>query len=84
MTCQFLFAVSRMSIFLSGEGLALGIRECFMESVKQIENLGVSLDMQCIVLESDVKKGSVDLVSCKTFDLGLPAYYVIALSEASR
>eukprot|EP00223_Ostreococcus_mediterraneus_P003883 CAMPEP_0174580146 /NCGR_PEP_ID=MMETSP0929-20130131/2020_1 /TAXON_ID=548131 ORGANISM="Ostreococcus mediterraneus, Strain clade-D-RCC2572" /NCGR_SAMPLE_ID=MMETSP0929 /ASSEMBLY_ACC=CAM_ASM_000573 /LENGTH=456 /DNA_ID=CAMNT_0015761569 /DNA_START=367 /DNA_END=1737 /DNA_ORIENTATION=+ len=50
-----------------GEGLALGIRECFMKSVKQIENLG----------------GSVDLVSCKTFDLGLPAYYVIALSEAS-
>jgi hypothetical protein len=81
---SFLFAVSRMSIFLSGEGLALGIRECFMESVKQIENLGVSLDMQCIVLESDVKKGSVDLVSCETFDLGLPAYYVIALSEASR
>lgn len=29
-------------------------------------------------------KATVDVVSCPTFDLGLPAYYILALSEASR
>jgi len=29
-------------------------------------------------------QGIVDVVSCPTFNLGLPAYYILALSEASR
>jgi len=28
-------------------------------------------------------QGIVDVVSCPTFNLGLPAYYILALSEAS-
>jgi len=30
------------------------------------------------------KQATVDVISCPTFDLGLPAYYILALSEASR
>jgi len=29
-------------------------------------------------------KAAVDVVSCPSFNLGLPAYYILALSEASR
>jgi aspartyl-tRNA(Asn)/glutamyl-tRNA(Gln) amidotransferase subunit A len=49
------------------QGVSPGIKDSFIQSVIEIENLG----------------GSIDLISCKSFCLGLPAYYVIALSEAS-
>lgn len=49
------------------EGISAEVRNSFFESIKQIEELG----------------GTVDVVSCATFRLGLPAYYIIASSEAS-
>ena len=49
------------------EGVADEVKFSFFDSVRHIESLG----------------GVVDLVSCKTFQMGLPAYYVMAVSEAS-
>lgn len=43
------------------------IRKYFLHACKEIEQLGAV----------------VDIVSCPTFLLGLPAYYILALSEAS-
>lgn len=50
-----------------GPGVSTEVRSAFLESVKHIEGIG----------------GIVDLVTSRTFQRGLPAYYVIALSEAS-
>lgn len=50
-----------------GPGTSSTVKESFVESVRQIESLG----------------GTVDLISCETFHTGLPAYYVLALSQAS-
>jgi aspartyl-tRNA(Asn)/glutamyl-tRNA(Gln) amidotransferase subunit A len=50
-----------------GEGVDEGVVDAIIESAKELEKLGAI----------------VDVVSCPTFGLGLPAYYVLALSEAS-
>ena len=50
-----------------GEGVDKGVVERILQAAREMEQLGAS----------------VDIVSCPSFDLGLPAYYVLALSEAS-
>lgn len=50
-----------------GDEIDKGVLECVLNSVKEIEKLGAV----------------VDIISCPTFHLGLPAYYILALSEAS-
>ena len=50
-----------------GEGVDAGVIGKIIAAAKELEKLGAV----------------VDVVSCPTFGLGLPAYYVLALSEAS-
>ena len=50
-----------------GEGVDAGVVGKIIAAAKELEKLGAV----------------VDVVSCPTFGLGLPAYYVLALSEAS-
>ncbi|MDA9097377.1 Asp-tRNA(Asn)/Glu-tRNA(Gln) amidotransferase subunit GatA [bacterium] len=50
-----------------GEGVDKGIVVCVLKAASEMEKLGAT----------------VDIVSCPTFGLGLPAYYILALSEAS-
>jgi len=50
-----------------GPGVEISVVERILTAASDIEDLG----------------GIVDVVSCPTFNLGLPAYYILALSEAS-
>ena len=50
-----------------GEGVDVGVVGKIVAAAEELEKLGAV----------------VDVVSCPTFGLGLPAYYVLALSEAS-
>lgn len=50
-----------------GHGVDQGVIDCVINCAKEMENLGAC----------------VDVVSCPTFALGLPAYYILALAEAS-
>mmetsp|Transcript_30156 Transcript_30156/g.74834 ORF Transcript_30156/g.74834 Transcript_30156/m.74834 type:complete len:466 (-) Transcript_30156:1190-2587(-) len=50
-----------------GSGVDKQVAESIIEGAKQMEELGAV----------------VDVVSCPSFHLGLPAYYILALSEAS-
>jgi aspartyl-tRNA(Asn)/glutamyl-tRNA(Gln) amidotransferase subunit A len=50
-----------------GEGVDEGVVKCVLQAAREMEQLGAT----------------IDIVSCPSFDLGLPAYYVLALSEAS-
>lgn len=55
--------------------------------IKETIGLGVQHDVVQRVLDAATKierlGAAVDFVSCPTFHLGLPAYYILALSEAS-
>ena len=50
-----------------GAGVDVGVVQRILETSRKMEALGAI----------------VDIISCPSFNLGLPAYYILALSEAS-
>jgi len=76
------------NLFLVAKGLGVqhDVVQRVLDAATKIERLGVGLSFHRLSVppKTHCVKAAVDFVSCPTFHLGLPAYYILALSEASR
>ena len=78
--------ISTLSLVAKGPGVQHDVVQRVLEAATKIERLGVGLSFHRLSVppKTHCVKAAVDFVSCPTFHLGLPAYYILALSEASR
>ena len=78
--------ITALCLVATGLGVQHDVVQRVLEAAAKIERLGVGLSFHRLSVppKTHCVKAAVDFVSCPTFHLGLPAYYILALSEASR